>query len=345
MTDINSILLAYQVNPLEIIQISKRTYKIQCRNYCYALKRSKLTKESIHQWKNVFEVANKHGLTSILPIYLTKSGNLFYEDNEEFYYLCPWIETKELDEPEHELESFYLAIGEVHQKTKTKITIDTDRVEHVVNQEKKRIQVCQRKLLRYVETFERRRYMTPFELRVCMQYRDMERVFAVLNNWFDYYLLDIQEEGYVYRSLCHGNLRPSHQLYESSRSYIINWEHSFYGSPMTDLYSYYFHELKYHDAYLDDMIQALAVYEKTNPLLKNERCFLAIQLLNPEMYLSVLEKYYKKEYQVAQPLQIKQLEYAYRRVIHGLQFQDHLYQRREEIKEKELAKENQDAND
>lgn len=341
MTDIYPILREYQVNPTEIIAISRRVYKIKTNRHSYALKRSRLTRQRVKQWKHVFEVANKHNLMSVLPIYLTQSGEVFCEHNEEMFYLTPWIETKETDEPEHELESFYRGIAEMHSKTKVEVKVDKDNMERLVNQEKSKIQGYKRKLLRYIETFERRRYMTPFELRVCMQYRDIEKSLSVLDDWYDYYLVDILDEGIVYSSLCHGNLRPSHQLYQSSQSYFINWERCFYGSPMTDLYLYYFHELKYHDAFVDYLIDSLSIYEKSNPLLKNERAFLSIQLLNPTPYLDILDKYSKKEFNMAQPYQIRQLEYAYRRMIHGLRIQGHLYQVREEIKMKELEKENE----
>ncbi|WP_226036515.1 phosphotransferase [Aquibacillus saliphilus] len=340
MKSIESLLKAYQIKPSEVIPISNRVYKIHSHNYSFALKRSKLTMNSINSWKNVYRIANEHQLTSILPVYMTHHGEIIQQKENEFYYLTPWKEKREMDEPEHEVESLYHTLGSIHNQTKKQIKLDSAQIEQTVIKEKERIATYKHKLLSFVEKFEARHYMSPFELRVCMQYRDIEQVFKQIDYWYDYYLEDITNDGISYSSLCHGNLRSSHQIYHNSNTYLINWEHSFHGSPMRDLAIYFYHELKYHDSYLRHLTNSLPVYEKYNPLLQSEKSLLAIYLLNPYSYIQLLERYENNRIDKAHPFQIRLLEHSYRRLIQGLSLQGSLYESRQTIIDQQQESEN-----
>ncbi|MBM7572012.1 phosphotransferase [Aquibacillus albus] len=340
MTNISGLIGQYQIEPTEIIPITRRVYKVHSHNYTYALKRSRLSAESLKRWEHVFVQANQHHLSPILSVYLTRTNKPYIVDQQQIYYLSPWKETKNDDKPEHELESFFHVIGEIHHKTRQEKSVNLQQVEQYISHEKKKIDEYRKKLLYHIETFERKRFMSPFELRVCMQYRDIEKAISLLDEWYDYYLEDMKSDEKVSISLCHGNLRRSHQIYQANQTYLINWENTFIGSPIEDLGRYFYQELKYHDAYIDDVNQAFSVYEKYNPLLASERSLLAVYLLYPTRYLKIIEKYKSQAFRISQPFQIKQLEYGYRQLVHGLKIQHHLYQVRQEIKRKEWEAQN-----
>ncbi|MCT2537934.1 hypothetical protein NC661_02125 [Aquibacillus koreensis] len=336
MTNVKRLLQAYQIKPTEITSITKRLYKIQSHQYTFALKRASIPRDRLNIWQKVYQMGNQHQLSSILPVYLTKKIQIYEEHEKEIYYLTPWKEKKESDEPSHEIESFYRSIGKVHNQTKKEQTVQVDQLEQFVSKEKQLIVQYRQKLLRYVERFEKKHYMSPFELRVCMQYRDLDYLFRQIDYWYDYYLEDITQEKIAFLSLCHGNLRRSHLIYQSSETYFVNWEHAFLGSSMNDLAGYYYNEFKYHDCYLSDMMESFSVYEKYNSLLQSERSLLAVILLNPKSYVHLIERYAKGNLSSIEPFQIRRLEYNYRRLMHGLSFQDFLYRTREAIKEKEM---------
>ncbi|WP_186576248.1 protein kinase family protein [Aquibacillus kalidii] len=339
MKNVRSILNAYQIKPSEVSKVTNNLYRIQAQEYSFALKKSKLNRNQIDSWKQAYIYGNEYQLTSILPVYMTEKGDIFHQDYNDIYYLTPWKETRRNDEPEHEVESFYRTLGTIHHKTKKKLDIQVDQVEQQITQEKEKLSRFRQSILTNVELYESKRYMSPFELRVCMQYRDIEQVCNSLDDWYDYYLEDLKEDGVMNHSLCHGNLRASHLIYQSSNTYFVNWEKSHIGSPMYDLAVYYYHELKYHDCYLNHLMSSFSIYEKENPLLLSERSLLAVLLLTPSSYLQVIEAYNNKQFSKSQPFQIRYLEQAYRRLVHGLSMQQHLKQIRDEIKQKQLEEE------
>ncbi|WP_138415489.1 phosphotransferase [Aquibacillus sediminis] len=342
MKDIQRILEAYQINATEIVPITNRVYKIHSHNYTYALKRSRLTKSDIDKWSYVYQLANQQQISSILPVYMTRNGQVFYHDNQSVYYVTPWIEKKEIDEPEHEIDSFYQELAKLHQQTRQANDLRSDQLDQVIYQEKEKMNHARNRLLTFVETFEQRHYMSPFELHVCMQYRDIDYVFQQLADWYDFYLEDIESYGHGAYVLCHGNLRASHKIFQHNKTYFINWERAFYGSPVNDLARYFYNELKYHDSYLDQFIQSFSIYERYNPLKQSERSLLAIYLLTPSNYLRVVENYHSANNTKAQAFQIRELEYQYRRLMNGLNVQQHFHQIREELKEQELDQELED---
>ncbi|WP_407272745.1 hypothetical protein [Radiobacillus sp. PE A8.2] len=328
METIYKVLQAYQLAPTEVRQITNRLYQVQSSQYSFALKRSRLKDTNINQWKHVYQTASQQQLSAIVPIYMTNNRGIFVQDQQEIYYLSPWKQQIESDEPEHEIESFYASIAKIHKQTKNEQKIDVKDIEKLIDNEKNQLAQLRRKLLSYVEKYERRRFMSPFELRVCMQFRDLEQVFSELDDWYDYYLEDVTEDKLLYSCMCHGNLRTTHMVYQNSQTYFINWERSFFGNSMTDLAIYYYHAFQYHDSYMDQLINAFPIYEKYNPLASSEKSLLAIYLLYPSSYLSVIESYEKKNAKKAQPFQIRSLEQSYRRLMHGLSMQHYLYERR-----------------
>lgn len=340
VTNIKEILAAYQVNPSEISKVTNKLYKVQSHNYTYALKESSLTSNDLQRWRSVYRIGNDQQLASVLPVYMTNSGDIYQEHKGNIYYLSPWKEKRESDEPEHEIESFYHALGHMHNKTKQENRVHMEKLEELIQQEKESVSSYRNTLLAHIETYEQRRYMSPFELRVCMQYRDLEQVFKNLDSWYDYYLTDLKDDGVSYSSLCHGNLRPSHRIYQASHTYFINWETANFGSPVNDLASYFYHEFKYHDCYFNHLTDSFSIYERYNPLLQSERSLLAIYLLTPSAYLQIIDNYNRAVYKKSQPFQIKYLEQAYRRLMHGLSMQHYLYQVRKSIIEKEQASDN-----
>ncbi|MDL4841688.1 protein kinase family protein [Aquibacillus rhizosphaerae] len=336
MTNIKEVLKAYHVHPSEIIPITKRVHKVQTHNYIFALKRSRMRLNNMEKWRRAYQIGSENNLSSILPVYMTEQNQLFKQYEQDIYYLTPWKDSVSTDEPKHEMESFYHTLGQIHKQTKSEKQISSSMVEQMINQAKSDLSKQRQTLLGYIEKFEQKHFMSPFELRVCMQYRDLDQVFYYLDKWYDYYLEDISDDNRVYISLCHGNLRSSHMIYQHGHTFLINWEKNNFANPINDLARFYYNEFKYHDCSINYMTSAFPIYEKYNPLMQSERSLLAIYLLTPVPYIQLIERYYRNELALAQPFQVKKLEQSYRRLINGLNLQGYFYQMREQLKEKEL---------
>ncbi|UFT97938.1 aminoglycoside phosphotransferase family protein [Radiobacillus kanasensis] len=337
MDHLQKVLENYQIASTNMIPITSRLYKVQSHNLSFALKRSKLEASSLSMWQQVYSIANKEQLSSILPVFLTRDQDISCVYDTDYYYLTPWCEAREVDEPDHEMESFMKEIGTIHNRTKRSHPFDKSRAMKQIQKEKKRLNQMERKLTAYVEKFEQRRYMAPFELRVCTQYRDILHAFRALHEWYDEYLDEVEDIKAFPIALCHGDLRSSHKVFQQEMTYFLNWEHAYFGPPVQDLASYLFHEAKYHDNRVDYIIQSMPIYESYNPLEDYEKSLLAIHSLNPSYYLNVINRYLKQEYNRPQPFQIRYLEYHYRRILSGLKLQSKLKELREQTMEESTS--------
>ncbi|SDK41268.1 phosphotransferase [Sediminibacillus albus] len=336
MEELKQVLKEYDIGPAEIVQMTNRLYKVHTYNYTFALKRSRLNPHQAVNWRNAYQQAYRHELKAVVPVYMTSRGELFVQHQGSYYYLTPWQETMERDEPVHGIEAFFREISSIHKQTIQENDILFADVQEIVAGQSQQVRANRRKLLEYVERFEARRFMSPFELQVCTHYRDIERAFTQLESWLDYYLEDIQADNRQRKCLCHGNLRSSHILTIKDNGYLVNWEHSFTGNPVHDLVIYFNNEFQYHDSLFSEVMNFFPLYEKRNPLLLSEKSLLAILLLNPSSYLELVEKNLQQQSDKALPFQVRDLERAHRRLIHGLKLQGILYEQREKILEEQL---------
>ncbi|QTM99979.1 phosphotransferase [Sediminibacillus dalangtanensis] len=334
MERIQSVLQEYQIGPAEIVPITSRLYKIHTFDYTFALKRSRMKPEALSSWENVYRQANLHRLSSIVPVYLTEKGQLYVSYEKDIYYLSPWQEMLERDEPVHELEGFFRELTNIHAVTMEEHAINQELAQDTVAHELQQLESRRADLLEHVEQFEARRYMSPFELEVCTHYRDIEIAFSKTAAWFEAYLEDLRRDQIGRTCLCHGNLRTSHLLTAQEQAKFINWEHAFTGNPVQDLSVYFQQEWQFHDYSLQDALQSFPVYEKQNRLLQSEKSLLAILSINPSNYLDTVEDHLRHPYNRPLPFQIRDLERSYRRLYHGLKFQEVLEGQRQEYLEK-----------
>ncbi|MDC3412483.1 phosphotransferase [Terrihalobacillus insolitus] len=333
---IREILQEYHVEHFDYGKLTNRTYKIDTYQTSYVLKKSRLTSKSLPMWNRVYQLSAQESLASVLPVYMTRRRESYVSYNNEIYYLSPWKEKGDKQDQTDGIKSLYETLGSIHYKTKQRQEVWTEDIEQKITHDKNRVKMYQDTLIKYVEAYEKRHYMSPFELRVCMQYRDIQKVLSELDNWYDCYLEDFQDEPTVYHSLCHGNLKSQHVIQHSERTYFINWEKAFIGSPVHDLSIYFFHTLSYHDNPIEQLATSFSVYQNKNPLLQKEISLLAISLLQPQSYFQILERYSEKKSDKAQPFQLKSLEQCYRRLLNGLHLQEVLYDLRDETKEQEI---------
>ncbi|WP_053219004.1 phosphotransferase [Virgibacillus senegalensis] len=331
---IKIVLQEYQIGPAEIVPITSRLYKIHTYHYTFALKRSRLLPEpeALANWENVYRQANIHRLDSIVPVYLTEKGQINVRYENEIYYLTPWQEKLERDEPVHVLEGFFRELANIHAVTMEEYELNQELAQDTVANELRQLESRQADLLEQVERFEARRYMSPFELQVCTHYRDVEFAFSKTVSWLEAYKEDLQRERISRTCLCHGNLRLSHLLTKQEQAKFINWENAYTGSPVQDLSVYFHHEWQYHDNVFQQILQSFPQYEKQNRLLQSEKSLLAVLTINPSTYLETVQNYQRYPDRPL-PFQIRDLERAYRRLYHGLKFQEVLETQRQKYLE------------
>lgn len=338
MDDITEILRAYGIEAFTVTKISPRLWKISSGNYNFALKQARLDEDSIAKWQELYQLKAVRDIPVISPVYLTVDGEIYYYQ-EGIYYLSPWIENEIRDSSTDQQQALFSTVGRLHGTTKQAYPIQIDTIKQLIEAEKNKLEDMRALLFEYIAYFERIRYMPPFGLEVCTQYRDIDNVFKQLSKWYDNYLTDISDEPISYQSICHGYLSATHHIFTPDQAFLINWEHAHFGDSMLDLQNYLQRTCFQHDINVQKVIEDFTHYESQNPLKNSQRSLLAIHLLQPHAYLQVIEDFDHVQ-TTSQPFQIRNLLQHYRRLLAGLMFQEMLEHKRHEIIESENKVEN-----
>src|SRR5690625_5397873 len=119
---IKKVIRSYGIASQEVIQVTESLYKVNTHQQNYALKKSRLTSETRSAWENVYHEAHAKQLTSVLPLYLTKTGSLYQEENNDIYYLSTYLTSEQ-----ETIEKAYRMIGQLHIKKKQKQTTPNEQ--------------------------------------------------------------------------------------------------------------------------------------------------------------------------------------------------------------------------
>lgn len=322
MKIINQILTSYGIYPLKIEEITKNVFRIEDGRHIYALKKSRLTEHSIPIWESVLHQANAQNL-NVLPVYLTTQRSLVVEIDHTYFYLSPWIDTTE-----QRIDRLYHCLGNIHAKTKQYHHVDQEKVEAQFHTYQSHREEMQKKLFNYVEQFEMRRYMAPFELLVCMQYRELEFAHVECLRQIDQFLREQSQQTIWPYSLCHGNLQLSHVLH-ANNTYLINWEKACYNNPIHDFIHLFSRDIGMYDAPEKSFIDQFSVYMDENELTKSELFLLTIYLLDPTEYIALIEDYEASTETMVK--QVQRLQHAYRRLLFGLRWANYVEKTYNEI--------------
>jgi spore coat protein YsxE len=202
MAQISKILASYAVSAAKTVQVTNNLWQIDDGHSNYALKRSKLNPQSVRTWENVLHTANSRHITHILPVYLTVQHALYTTADNAIYYLTPWIETEE-----GSIDRLYHGLGSLHVKTKQSYPAGKENNSEAFLAYKNHCRQADEFLLQCVERFEKNRYMSPFELQVCMQYCDLELAGRQREKHIDQFLKEQEDRDHKWNySLCHGNV-------------------------------------------------------------------------------------------------------------------------------------------
>ncbi|PAV27694.1 hypothetical protein CIL05_20570 [Virgibacillus profundi] len=323
MDSIKKVLQAYSIYPHTIDKITDRIYQVSDGQSDYALKRSKLSMDKLTNWENSYQLAFSHNLSSVLPVYLTNDGNLYKNSENDIFYLTPWIDNMDTNINKQTMEQFYRNIGKIHAKTKQEQMIQTEALKRNFYTYMKYCEDTLIHLLDFVEQFEKNRYMSPFELLVCTQFRELEYGLKEINKRIEQFI-DLEEEKITWNySLCHGDLDFSHML-TSNQSYLINFENATYESAAMDLAIFFKNEVADYDSDTELFIDLFSLYMDANKLTTNELQLLVIHLLNPAEYFSIVQGYVNGNDQDSMIENVIQLQHVYRKFLFGIQLSSHI---------------------
>ena len=307
---IYNVLKNYSINVENIDDVTGNVYKIHDSERTYALKKSSLTEENVQQWLSVLKTAHDYQIENILPVYRTKEGNLYCKMNNHVYYMTPWIDNTHIS-----IEKLFQCIGRIHKKTKITIQASLDTFEDAFVQYKNYCQTVREKMVRYVERFEQKHYMSPVELQICTHFRDVDHCLYLVIKFIDKFLNTMKDNLEWSISLCHGNLISNHFL-TSDVMYLINWERSYYDHSAYDLVHYVNHMKE--NLSKEMLEKSFQAYFLENKWEEKDLYFYGIQLLQPKRYFSLVQAYSIQSWNDSTIRQVQQLEIEYRKLVFGL---------------------------
>lgn len=322
--DLPTIVAAYHIEPEYIKQITPLLYYIDDGDQTYALKKSKLDKESIRMWMWTYDQAYQHQLSFIPSVILTRDSQLFVMHNDYIYYMTHWIEHKD-----YSIHHIFRALGRLHAKTKQTTTIQVNELANRFTSYKEKCQHMFHMIIKTVEKFERELYMSPFELQVCTHFRHIERVIQTLTFTINRFLDECQTQTEWNYSLCHGNFHMSH-IVASDQTYFINWEKTHFNHAILDLITF-FKQSERFSFPRQSCMSSFPVYLEENGLTPSEHLLLCIYLLDPSFYLTIIQHYNHKDNERTMIDDVMTLEQAYRQLKFGLQWVDHYEQELEAL--------------
>lgn len=319
LENVRRILESYHVFPVDIEKVTERLYHIQGNKQKYALKQSNLQEEKVPLWLDIYHTAHAQNIQHILPVYVNQKGELFTKDGEDIYYLTPWIETSH----QHpSIGKVYQHLGYIHAKTRKTLQLNEKELEQARENflvYKKQIMELRKKLLAHVENFESKHFMSPVELLVCTQYRDLVQVFLIVEKRLNQYLESLEELTEWQVCLCHGNVKDSHVIH-GNQMYFINWEKATYNHPIIDLTVIWKHKTLYHDTEEAPLLEQLKLYTDENKLENHELTLLALYLLDPSDYISAIDAYVEDKSSYSMMELVVKLQRYHRQLMFGIRF-------------------------
>ncbi|WP_197431762.1 phosphotransferase [Lentibacillus sp. JNUCC-1] len=309
---IQKVLWEYGISPQLISKHTDLLYRATDGNKQYAVKRSQLNQNTVQFWEYVYHTAHTQRLSSVLPVYVTKSGALFHAAEESIYYVTPWIEATSHNK-QTQITGLFKALGHLHESTRHTADVDIQESELKFADYERHLLSSYERLSQYITLFESQHYMSPFELQTCTHYVHIDMIFNLLFDRLKTFIAQLQNDPAQTVSLCHGQMSLQHYIYHH-RPYVINWEKANYGHPMNDLAKLIQDAGSRHDPNTTMWSHSLQTYFDTYASTSNERLLLSIYLLDPTAYINMIESYVTKGH--AQPMleYVHSLEQLYRRL-------------------------------
>ena len=327
MDILKEVLEHYSIYPLEIEKVTNRLFRVHDGMRDYALKRSYLNENNIESWVSIYHVASERNISEILPVYVTKDGSLYQKHEHFYYYLSPWVDIPRNMDINYQIESTMQTLALIHKKTKQTERIKIDKMKKDFEGFQSFNRNIPDGLKENIVHFESRRYMSPFELIACSQYKAVVHASELLQNKMNA-IFEQEEDSISWsKSLCHGKLEPSH----CRGGYLLNWEEASFDHPSTDIANYFQHITGHYDQPIEEMKQAFKLYRKTNHLTVKEIHLLTINLLNPAHYIRVVQNFTEQRTKKSMLEQTRELQHQFRRLQFGMNWVDFIQEEYETI--------------
>ena len=200
----------------------------------------------------------------------------FLNSNNETYQLASYIENLDIPKEQKILDMIRL-ISLLHSKTTHYKEIDLDYYEKIYEDLNGNLNYLYIYYTDLITVIESKIFMSPSESLLATNITKIYDTISKNKERLDRWHTLIKEKRKERQVVLHNNLKLDHFL-ESDIPYLISWDKAKIGSPIFDLYKLYQnHALDF------DFDSLLHEYEKTYPLLKEEKELLFVLISLPDI--------------------------------------------------------------
>ena len=221
------------------------------------------------------KIIKKHN-TNIYEYLISRNFNYFLPfklDND--YEIIDYIDEIKLPDEQKLLDLIKL-VSLLHNKTTFYKEIDIDDYKKIYEDILNNINYLENYYNGLINNIDSKIYMSPSEYYLAL---NISKIFSAINyskkeinNWYNL----VKEKTKTRYVVLNNDLRLENFI-ESDSKYIVNWDKSYYGIPIFDIYNLY---IKYANKF--DFESLLKVYEKEYPLKEDEKKILFILVSLPK---------------------------------------------------------------
>ena len=288
--DVARILKEYGVDNPHIERYGK-IYKVYSKNGIFALKIISPS-SGIDFVRNV-QLLYQRGYNRIVPIFPTLDGRYAILEERSLYYLMPWLSNEDKEDRFAKHQKMFRELARLHTLSVKDIAVTSearqDHYERTLEQWEREEEFLEE----FLESCERKWYMSPFELMFCNYYQSIRQAVTFSKSKLEEWLEVSKEETKGRIVMIHGKVSIEHFLYDDrGYGYFTNFEDSKIASPIHDLLPFLVRRLHAQPGQYDDTIEWINTYFRYFPFRNDEKLLFLSYLAHPGSIFETVEDYY-----------------------------------------------------
>lgn len=309
---IHRILRLYFLEPT-YIEGYENTSKIFTAQGVFALKRFKGSDRAASTFLFHIQRLYQSGFSHFVPVYHTNDGRYLVKEEEDYYYLTPWIGKKNRGNDQQEQYSLlFKTLGQLHRATEDYKPQDKSIYEDHYEYLTATWQAEREYLESIIESYEKKWYMSPFELLFCSLYHQALRAHEFATKIIEDWYKEVEDSNEVRVVMNHGKPSIHHFVCdEQSVGYLLSLEHSYYASPTRDLVDFFKTSMNTYPLNVENRFQWWKSYQKEFPWNKDENLLFLAYLAYPKQVIDIVIQYESNESKVNQLTQVARLQKSF----------------------------------
>lgn len=287
-----------------------KVYKIYTDQGIFALKKAD-PQNGIDFIRNVHSLYQR-GYNRIVPIYQAPGGKYAVMEDNQLYYLMPWLDNDIHGERTERHKQMFRELARMHTISVKDMLVDTEEREAHYNLTMKEWKKQQEFIKEFIVICEKKWYTSPFEMQFIRYYTDISQALDYSVKKMEQWVKKTKDDIKVRTVITHGNVSLKHFVYnERGFGYFINFERSQKAPPHFDLLPYLEKTAKTYPIQGDDAVDWLYNYFSYFPFKEEEMLLFQSYLAYPGQMVDMASQYFEKKGNRTESQYVKQLQRKY----------------------------------